>query len=71
MSKTREENVKFVVKLINKSEFEKQFNRLIKEVLFPEEDFDCVYENQMSYLIAYEDYEKCAKLRDIKNKRMN
>jgi hypothetical protein len=70
MSKTREENVKFVVNLMKKNSHIKQYKRLITSSLFPEEDFDTIYEEQMNYLIAFEEYEKCSILLKLKNNRV-
>ncbi len=60
--KTREENIDFLVRLTNENKYLKQYNRLINDRLFPEEDFDIVYKQLMKRFIALEEYEKCGEL---------
>ena len=67
MSVKRENDVKFVVKLITKGFKIKQYNRLINDKLFPEEVKDELLISLMEYFITIEEYEKCGVLKKINN----
>lgn len=64
---TREEDINFLVKIINKGEKLNKYNRLLKNELFPEEDFETVKDELMEYFIIEEDYRKCAVLKKLNN----
>lgn len=64
---TREEDINFLVKIINKGEKLNKYNRLLKNDLFPEEDFNTIKDELMEYFIIEEDYEKCAVLKKLNN----
>ena len=67
MSVKRENDVKFAVKLITKGFKIKQYNRLINNKLFPEEDRNELIKTLMEYFIVTEEYEKCAEIKKIQN----
>lgn len=67
MSVKRENDVKFVVKLITKGFKIKQYNRLINDKLFPEEVKDELLISLMEYFISVEEYEKCSIIKKLSN----
>ena len=67
MSVKRENDVKFAVKLITKGFKIKQYNRLINNKLFPEEDRNELIKTLMEYFIETEEYEKCAIIKKLAN----
>lgn len=67
MGSTRTEDIRFIVKLIGRSFKLNQYNRLLKNDLYPEEVYVDVIDNLMEYFIATEEYEKCTVLKRMKN----
>ena len=49
----------------NEKVLELQYQRLINNELDPDEDFDSVYDKQLTYQLSIEDYSKCIKLREL------
>lgn len=49
----------------NEKMFEEQFERLISNTLDETEDFDAVYDKQLTYHLSVENYTKCITLREL------
>lgn len=69
MKSARAKNIDYLVNLIGVNFKIKQYNRLLKDKLFPEEDFDVVSDELMEYFIGLEEYEKCGEIKRIKTEK--
>jgi hypothetical protein len=62
---TREREVRKTAQICNELYLHNQFLRLINGNLNSDEDFDTVYDQQLTLRLSQEDYGKCIKLREL------